>query len=194
MLLVPAGEFEMGSSRSDAQDDETPHQQLIETPFWIAKYEVTNAEFATFLNNNRNGNISPDSFEYLDSDDDDRRIRNTDGQWVADSGFEDHPVIEVSWFGARDYCKWLGTGFRLPTEREWEYAASGPSNLRYPWGNTWNENYVVWSGNSDLQTKSIGSIQPGISWVGAYDIAGNVWEWTISLYQNDANVTNIRVL
>jgi len=186
MLLVPAGEFEMGSSLPDANSDETPHQQTIEAPFWIAKYEVTNAEFAIFLNNNPNGNTSSIGFKYLDAVDSDSRIRENNSQWTPNSGFENHPVVEVTWYGARDYCKWLGEadGFRLPTEKEWEYAASGPSNWEYPWGDDWNENYAIWDGNSDRQTVNIGSRpQDSVSWVGAYDFAGNVQEWVSSLYR-----------
>lgn len=203
MILVPAGTFEMGSTNPDAEENEIPHQQTIEAPFWIAKYEVTNAEFAKFLNNNPNRNTSADGFTYIDSDDSDSNIENIIGQWQEKTVFKNHPVIEVSWFGARDYCKWLGEGFRLPTEKEWEYAASGPSNWQYPWGNGWNDNNVVWSGNSGGQTTEVGSRSGGLSWVGAYDMSGNVREWVSSLYkdyeydethENNTDTTTNRVL
>jgi formylglycine-generating enzyme required for sulfatase activity len=87
----------------------------------------------------------------------------------------------VNWFEARDYC--ARRGARLPTEAEWEYAARGPDNLLYPWGNSWNEDNAVWSGSQGSQTAYVGSRPSGASWVGALDMSGNVWEWTSTLFE-----------
>jgi formylglycine-generating enzyme required for sulfatase activity len=86
----------------------------------------------------------------------------------------------VDWFEAKAFCEKQGA--RLPTEQEWEYAARGPDSLVYPWGNDWNDNYAVWDGNSGYITAEVGSRPEGVSWVGAYDMSGNVWEWTSSRY------------
>jgi len=113
----------------------------------------------------------------------------------------DQPRNCVDWFDAKTHCE--ARDARLPTEAEWEYAASGPNGLTYPWGNEWNEDYAVWSGNSNGGTARVGSRPEGASWVGAMDMSGNVWEWVSSLYQdyeydstheNDTDITNNRVL
>jgi formylglycine-generating enzyme len=152
MVLVPAGCFDMGSE--DGQDDEKPvNRQCFDVPFWLDQTEVTQADFER-LNGQK---ANPNAF---------------DG--------DQRPVENITWFEARDFCALRG--MRLPTEREWEYAARGPDNLIYPWGNDWNPENVVWSGNSERQQVSVGSRPAGASWAGALDMSGNVWEWVSSLY------------
>jgi formylglycine-generating enzyme required for sulfatase activity len=154
MVLVPSGCFMMGSN--DGDDDEQPvHEQCFDEPYWIDRYEVTQGDFA------RLGGVQ-----------------------AEDSRFDgaNRPVELITWFEARDFCELRGG--RLPTEREWEYAARGPDGLVYPWGDTWDENRVVWDGNSGNQTASVGSRPDGVSWVGAEDMSGNVWEWVSSVYRD----------
>jgi len=153
MVLVPAGCFMMGSETGD--DDEQPvHEQCFDEPFWIDKYEVTQAQFAQFGGQKANAN----DFTGINL-----------------------PVENITWFEARDFC--LRRGVRLSTEREWEYAARGPNNLIYPWGNEFVADNVVYSGNSNSRTATVGLRRDGASWVGAMDMSGNVWEWVSSLYQ-----------
>lgn len=93
----------------------------------------------------------------------------------------DMPVTSISWAEARDFC--TNRGGYLPSEAQWEYAARGPDNLIYPWGNLMIADNVVYEGNSeDLIPQPVGSKIGGVSWVGALDLSGNVWEWTNSLY------------
>jgi len=153
MVLVPAGCFDMGSTDANSADERPVHEQCFDQPFWIDKYEVTQAQF-----------------------------RLLDGTQATAPGFsgDNRPVEQITWFEARDFCE-LRDG-RLPTEREWEYAARGPDSLVYPWSNSWNANNAVW-GNISEGTANVGSIPTGTSWVGALDMSGNVWEWTSSLFE-----------
>ena len=183
MALVPVGEFEMGSTDSSADINEDPHQQTVTAPFYIDVYEVTNVQFAAFLSDPANANNrSAEGIEYLNDDDRDTRIEQGDGVWMSALGYEQYPVVEVTWFGARDFCNWRDA--RLPTELEWEYAASGPSNWQFPWGDEWNADNVVWDTNnpSDTNTAEVGTRPQGASWVGALDMSGNVLEWVSSLH------------
>lgn len=152
MVLVPAGCFDMGSE--DGPDNERPVVELcFSEPFWIDKFEVTNGQFATF-----------------------------DGRAEQDShaSDENQPRDSVTWHEARAFC--LTRGARLPTEPEWEYAAGGPDNLRFPWGDEWSGDKVVWYDNSPGESLSVGSYPESVSWVGAHDMSGNVWEWVNSRY------------
>ncbi|MBZ0317631.1 MAG: formylglycine-generating enzyme family protein [Anaerolineae bacterium] len=98
------------------------------------------------------------------------------------------PRENILWTEARDFC--ASRGGRLPTEAEWEYAARGPDNLIYPWGNTMIDENLVYDRTLMNETADVGSRANGVSWVGAYDMAGNVWEWVSSIhrpYPYDAN-------
>lgn len=89
----------------------------------------------------------------------------------------------MTWFEAFAYCRWRGG--RLPTEAEWEWAARGPDNRVYPWGNTFDAKRVIYRDNSGGKTAVVNANtrQDGPSWVGAIDMSGNVWEWVSSQYQ-----------
>jgi formylglycine-generating enzyme required for sulfatase activity len=95
---------------------------------------------------------------------------------------DQRPRDAVTWVEARDYCA-ARSGARLPTEREWEYAARGPDHLIYPWSDDFVEENSVHIGNSNDQSADVGSRPAGDSWVGASDLIGNLWEWVSSLYQ-----------
>ena len=171
MVYVPAGAFEMGSTEGDS--DEQPVHTVALDGFWIDQTEVTNAQFATFLN--QKGNQTEGSVTWLDLENEHCLIERVGREYRLKSGYSDHPVIEVSWYGAAAYCTWAGA--RLPTEAEWEYAARGPNNLIYPWGDSSPNNTFLNYNMNVGDTATVGSYPNGASWCGALDIAGNVWEW-----------------
>jgi len=223
MVFVPSGTFLMGSSDKQidkAMDDckkmysgekdcnrliysrqEQPQHEVYVDAFWIDKTEVTNAQYCKFLN--ANGNQMTNGIKWFEPGAGHRGIiygyiHEIDGNFIPKVGFENYPVIEISWYGAKAYCDWIVA--RLPTEAEWEYAAKGTSNNMYPWGNEFNGilvNYRDSTFNFDTMGKDtsysdghsqwapVGSYPSGASWCGVLDIAGNVHEWVNDWYSND---------
>jgi len=177
IVYVPAGEFTMGSDEGDS--NEQPVHTVYLDAFYIDKYEVTNAQFALFLS--EQGNQEEGGVTWLDIVDLDCLITQSGGQYQPKSGYEDHPVIEVSWHGARAYCQWAGK--RLPTEAEWEKAARGTDGRTYPWGEGIDCDHAQYGGCGG-QTVPIGSKPKGASPYGALDMAGNVWEWVADWYDS----------
>ncbi|PJF29502.1 MAG: hypothetical protein CUN52_08070 [Phototrophicales bacterium] len=101
----------------------------------------------------------------------------SDGAWTG----ANKPRTNLLWTEARDFC--IGRGGRLPSEAEWEYAAAGPSDWVYPWGNTFFADRLLFDKNWFGQPVDVGKYPNGASWVGALDMAGNVWEFTRSIYK-----------
>ena len=195
MVYVPAGEFEMGHA-GGASDEDPVHTVALDS-FWIDQTEVTNAQFAAFLN--EQDNQVDDGVAWLKLEFEGCLIERVGGQYRPKSGYADHPVVEVSWYGAAAYCEWVGA--RLPTEAEWEYAARGPQGLVYPWGDgfdcsrgnfddeTQMDAYAVVGGEDGCdgyeRTAPVGTFPAGASWCGTLDMAGNVWEWVADWYGSE---------
>ena len=175
MVLIPAGDFEMGSNDKDAEENEKPVHTVYLDAFYIDKYEVTVGQYKQFIQ--ATGHPAP----------------NWD--WVSEiSPTDQHPIATVSWHDAMAYAKWAGK--RLPTEAEWEKAARGGLiSMKYPWGNATpngtqcnfaDKNFdVEWADkNADdgyEYTAPVGSFPPnGYS---LHDMAGNAWEWCLDEYQ-----------
>ena len=186
VVLVPEGHFQMGcdddNPSESCEKDERPLHTVYLDPYVIDRYEVTNAQYAEFLN--AVGNQTEAGETWFNADDSGARIHSAD-IWRVESGYEDHPVVLMTWYGARAYCRWRGK--RLPTEAEWEKAARGDSDtLMYPWGNGEPDcsraNYDNCEGSP---TTPIGSYPSGASPYGVLDMAGNVWEWTNDWYASD---------
>jgi formylglycine-generating enzyme required for sulfatase activity len=175
VVFVPAGEFLMGSNPEkdkDAHDDEQPQHTLALPDYYIARTPVTNAQYLAFVQ---------------------AASRRPPRHWEGGrppEGKEDHPVVYVSWHGALAYCRWLaevtGRPYGLPSEAEWEKAASwdaasGRKRI-YPWGDGWDIGRCSVGGNT---TTLVGRYSPdGDSPYGCADMAGNVYEWTRSLYDD----------
>jgi iron(II)-dependent oxidoreductase len=176
MVRIAGGTFMMGSDNGLA--DERPAHSVSLEPFWIDRRPVTNSEFAFFLD--QLGEVTNARGQHLfDWDDGDARIRERGGHWRADSGFEQHPAVEMTWYGARDYCR--AQGKRLPTEAEREFAARGPEGRSYPWGEAVPDATRARYGAGWTKTVPVGSLPLGATPDEVLDLAGNVHEWTSSI-------------
>jgi serine/threonine-protein kinase len=169
----------MGASDDDdrARDDEYPAHAVSLDGYWIDKTEVSNAQFAAFLN--AHGNSGADGHPMAVFGRGYIQIVEEDGAYTVGSA-ADRPVVMVTWYGAQAYCDWAGG--RLPTEAEWEYAARGPANRLYPWGKDAPHCALARFGDCPRVATAVGSLPDGASWCGALDMAGNVWEWVADWY------------
>ena len=170
MVLIEGGTFTMGWNKRDEQRGE--HEVTV-PPFYLDKYEVTNADYAEFIKDT--GKPPP----VIDSG-----VKGYWRPWEGNnppSGRDRWPVTNVSPKDAEDFAAWLskrdGVVYRLPTEEEWEFAArNGSANSLFPWGNLWEE------GRANINEKqnpvTVGSFPRGATLSGVQDMVGNVWEWT----------------
>jgi formylglycine-generating enzyme required for sulfatase activity len=166
MAIVPAGEFTMGSSTG--QPDEQPAHRVYLNAFSMDKHQVSVGQYARFLDST--SHEAPPDWSVMN------QSRN-----------QKRPIVNVDWADADAYCKWAGK--RLATEAEWEKAARGTDGRIYPWGNQLparihaNFNNEQWSNHWVLTP--VGSFEEGKSPYGIYDMAGNVWEWVNDWYDQD---------
>ena len=185
MVLIPAGEFRMGSDL-DNEDEKRINAVYLDS-YYVDRYEVTNQEYTAFLN--AVGRIhDADGYVIIDLESPYCRIKQVDGKYQVQQGFEHHPVLTVSWFGAEAYARWRGK--RLPTEAEWEKAARGRiEGKEYPWGNTASHAHANYEGTEDIDiwlfTAPVGSFVP--NGYGLYDMSGNAGEWCADWYGNHAH-------
>jgi len=161
MIRIPAGEFIMGTDNPRTNPENRPAHRVWLPSYWIDKYPVTNAQYARFVA--ATGHRPPLHWE-------NGRIPR---------GLALHPVTMVSWYDARDYCRWAGK--RLPTEAEWEKAARGTDGRIWPWGNQMDPNRL----NTYYRigrTTPVNAFPNGASPYGVMDMAGNVQEWTATRF------------
>jgi iron(II)-dependent oxidoreductase len=166
MTEIPAGAFVMGSDAGDPED--APAHQVDLPAFEIDKFEVTNTDFAVFVETTGYVTDAEQAGK--------KSWRDSFGE-----GKEDHPVVRVTWNDAVAYCAWLDK--RLPTEAEWEKAARGTEGFRFPWGNEWDASKANTMATGLRGTAVVGSFGAGASPYGVEDMTGNVWEWTADWYQ-----------
>ncbi len=173
-VLVPAGEFTMGSMGADStrSSDERPQHKVYLDAFLIDRTEVTNAMYAKCVA----AGVCKAPSDIRSS---------TRSKYYDDTQYANYPVINVSWDAAQVYCKWAGG--RLPTEAEWEKAARGPSTGSgdghiYPWGDAPPDVQRANFANNVGDTTPVGAYAAGASPYGALDMAGNVWEWVADWY------------
>ncbi len=200
VVLVPAGEFIMGSSDEqvaqvarfrpnvrELMKHEQPQHLVVLDAFYIDQYEVTNAQFLKFVE--ETGYVTDAEQEGWGFIWEGTRYwpRVRDANWRAPlgpgssiAGKLEHPVVQVSYNDARAYVRWAGK--RLPTEAEWEKASRGTDGRLYPWGNVWDATKVNSWELGPHTTTPVGSYPGGVSPYGANDMVGNVWEWVADWY------------
>lgn len=180
MIDIPAGRFLMGSNESDIEAlslmqkvgyyvrHEIPLREVTIPAFRISKYPITNTQYQYFVD--ATGAEPPANWKGKDSL----------------KGIANHPVVNVSWTNAREYCEWIarvtGVDYRLPTEEEWEKASRGTDGRYYSWGNEFDRNCAnLWESGTE-GTCPVGVFSEGVSPYGVEDMLGNVWEWCSSEY------------
>lgn len=177
-VFIQGGIFTMGAE--PLEHDEIPHEVTVNS-FYIDKHEVTNEEYAAFLNAVGAYDTSWIDFEKTYQEEQCRVIQ-VDGRYTVKSGYEKHPVVCVNWEGAMAFACYYG--MRLPTEAEWEYAARGGKkgvshNHAYAGSNKLDE--VGWSiVNGKGQIRAVAQKVPNEA--GLYDMSGNLYEWCSDYY------------
>lgn len=205
LVAVNGGSFTMGTTTEEASQavdecalyekqcdilwtqDSTPAHQVTLDPYQIEETEVTTAQYVAFLNwmgpeSHKNGclgqpcvntSLEQPETSYINYSGEEYSVKNP-------QFYSDHPVTQVTWWGAEAYCNALGR--RLPTEAEWEHAARGPDNYYYPWGFEFDPSLAMSSVSSELGTVPVSSFPNGRSPYGALNMAGNVQEWVQDWY------------
>ncbi|MEI6519752.1 MAG: SUMF1/EgtB/PvdO family nonheme iron enzyme [bacterium] len=179
MVLVPAGEFLMGTSDEEKMmllkakpsslysnidfTNECPQRKVELDAYYIYKTEVTVSQYRKFCEATKRDMPEEPSWKWHDT----------------------HPIVNVQWNDAKAYAVWAGV--TLPTEAQWEKAARGTDGRIYPWGNVWEPKKCINSSiiNSNGETLPVGSFPAGVSPYGCLDMAGNVWEWCEDWYDSD---------
>ena len=189
MKLIPSGSFKMGDEKWGGWGESPSHLVYVDD-FYMDIYEITVVDFAAFLN--VRGNQEEGGFPWLYTASNNTHLYYLGGgKWQPEQGFENHPIVEVSWYGAKNYCEWREA--RLPTEAEWEKAARGGlSGEVFPWGNadpvcdfnSPNGANTDTDFDSDCdRTQPVGSYHS--NGYGLFDMAGNVAEWVYDWYADD---------
>jgi formylglycine-generating enzyme required for sulfatase activity len=157
MVRIPGGTFQMGSNDGDA--DEKPVHPVTLSSFKMGRTPVTVAMWKEYCR--KQGKKMPPTPYW---------------GWL-----DDHPIVNVSWNDAKAYCAWAGLS--LPTEAQWEYADKGGQDVRYPWGDTFDPDKLVWYDNSGKQTAPvIRRDRVFVNRFGLVDMEGNVWQWCADRY------------
>ncbi len=214
---IPAGEFLMGLH---------DHVTEVDYDYEMMLTDVTNDQYAEYLNqaladgtvkvageavvgyypgdtfyaHEHEVEIASGDYPHIPLDDPGLRLDFDGGKFTAQSGYENHPMVMVTWFGAKAFCE--HHGWRLPGEVEWEKAARGTDGRPFPWGDSLERNNANYYSSHDIFEKTFGGAgnttpvgyyngnsyhdyqtQASASPYGLYDMAGNVWQWTGDVYE-----------
>jgi formylglycine-generating enzyme required for sulfatase activity len=189
-IMIPAGEFEMGDHFQEGDGDEVPVHSVYLDAYYIGKDKVSNREYRQFI---ENGGYADQKYwaegGYGEFGRQPRFWEDDRFNGGGLSGNDNFPVVGVSWFEAMAYCSWLselsGMSCRLPTEAEWEKAARGKENRRYPWGASIDGSYANFEHSGDPFEPGITPLRfydKNVSFYGVRDMTGNVWEWCLDWY------------
>ena len=171
MVLIPGGEFVMGSDAEDGKlgfevsVDSIPKRRVMVEAFYVDRYEVTVGEYREFVK--AAGYEQPSIWKDY-------------AMFGYPLPADNHPVVDINFHHAAAFCQWAGK--RLPIEAEWEKAARGADGRIFPWGNDLDPKYLTTEDQGRHFTTPVGSMEKDKSPYGVYDMAGNVMEWTDSVY------------
>ena len=208
LVTIPGGTFDMGDSFGEGNSNELPVHPVTLSSFKMSKHDITNAQYAEFLNS-----VYPEQIKVVggviyavsDTSNSEPYFGTRAASFYSHIDFSggvftvlfkggrdmsDDPVVDISWYGANAFCDYYG--YSLPTEAQWEYAARGGlSGNRFPWGNTITQsqaNYSsggynpIWDDGIFPLTSPVGSYSA--NGYGLHDMAGNVWEWCSDWYNS----------
>lgn len=179
MILIPAGEFIMGTDSEGANADQKPAHTVYLDAFYIDKHEVTNAEYEEFILSGgyKSKKLwTKKGWNFIQNNQIQAPLKYRQNKISTEP---DQPVIGVSWYEANAYATWAGK--RLPTEAEWEKAARGTDGRIYPWGDEMDFSKLSYFPHV-TKVQTVGSFANGASPYGVRDMAGSVWEWCADWY------------
>ena len=182
MILIPAGDFVMGTDSEYANADQKPSHKVHLDVFYIDKHEVTNAQFEAFIVDGGYQNQklwTAEGWNFIQKNQIKTPLQHGENSVSTEP---DHPVIGVSWYEANAYATWAGK--RLPTEAEWVKAAKGTKERVYPWGNGMDFSKLSYFPHV-TKVQVVGSFPEGASPYGVLDMAGSVWEWCSDWYDEN---------